>query len=357
MCPHQKNVVVHGLICFAVSLVFATSAAAQTPLVQWTFDETAGGTVNAADTGAAPATDGIFGASATRTSDTPGGQAGFSVDLSATGASSIVDGGDSAEVDGLSQFTLSTWAKVTGATHYNEGGSVNVRLLSKQTGGVFDGFSWNLNAPAIPPGSNNNFRMGLFVGGANGFNFAFLDTDIVDRGGEWLFLAVTYDGTAGADNTRFYLGDENNPVAQIGSTVSIPSGQVNPAAARFGIGFTDAAAAADTALTGYQDDTRVYGSALDLATLEQVRLENLPDQGLAGDFNGDGKVDAADYVVWRRGLGTTHTLEQYDDWRGNFGEMLPGGGSAIGRVPEPSVFVLLATGLAGLAVGGRKVWR
>ena len=27
--------------------------------------------------------------------------------------------------------------------------------------------------------------------------------------------------------------------------------------------------------------------------------------GLAGDFNGNGVVDAADYVVWRKGLGTT----------------------------------------------------
>jgi len=36
-----------------------------------------------------------------------------------------------------------------------------------------------------------------------------------------------------------------------------------------------------------------------------------------GDFNLDGKVDAADYVVWRKNGGTPN---QYNDWRRNFGE-------------------------------------
>ena len=40
----------------------------------------------------------------------------------------------------------------------------------------------------------------------------------------------------------------------------------------------------------------------------------------AGDFNNDGSVDAADYVVWRNGLGTIYTQSDYDTWRANFGE-------------------------------------
>ena len=34
-----------------------------------------------------------------------------------------------------------------------------------------------------------------------------------------------------------------------------------------------------------------------------------------GDFNGNGVVDAADYVVWRNGLGTTYTQSDYNTWR------------------------------------------
>ena len=58
---------------------------------------------------------------------------------------------------------------------------------------------------------------------------------------------------------------------------------------------------------------------------------------LDGDLNGDGFVDAADYVVWRRG---TATIADYNLWRANFGRSLPiGSGTAattgVSNVPEP----------------------
>ena len=40
---------------------------------------------------------------------------------------------------------------------------------------------------------------------------------------------------------------------------------------------------------------------------------------LAGDYNNDGVVDAADYTVWRDGLGTTFTEDDYDTWADHFG--------------------------------------
>ena len=64
---------------------------------------------------------------------------------------------------------------------------------------------------------------------------------------------------------------------------------------------------------------------------------------LEGDFNGDGSVDAADYVVWRKGLGTTYTQADYDVWRAHFGQTAGSGSgaSAIAAVPEPTTLVLL----------------
>lgn len=41
--------------------------------------------------------------------------------------------------------------------------------------------------------------------------------------------------------------------------------------------------------------------------------------GLPGDFNEDGSVDAADYTVWRDGLGTTYFASDYDLWANNYG--------------------------------------
>jgi hypothetical protein len=62
-----------------------------------------------------------------------------------------------------------------------------------------------------------------------------------------------------------------------------------------------------------------------------------------GDFNADGTVDAADYVVWRRGLGTTYQDSHYNVWRANFGRTTPGGAaSSIGTaVPEPASLLLV----------------
>ena len=57
------------------------------------------------------------------------------------------------------------------------------------------------------------------------------------------------------------------------------------------------------------------------------------------DFNADGHVDAADYVVWRKGLGTAFTQSDFNVWRAHFGEVMTMGSGASGSgrmVPEPT---------------------
>lgn len=72
---------------------------------------------------------------------------------------------------------------------------------------------------------------------------------------------------------------------------------------------------------------------------------------LPGDYNDDGTVDAADYVVWRANLGTTNTIpndltphwvmeDDYTVWRANFGSTAAGGGS-LSSVPEPTSLLLI----------------
>ena len=73
--------------------------------------------------------------------------------------------------------------------------------------------------------------------------------------------------------------------------------------------------------------------------------------GLAGDFNGDGTVNAADYTVWQDELGTTYTVADYEIWKGNFGATSATGSSTA--VPEPAA-LLLCCGLVGAVLGIRR---
>ncbi len=83
---------------------------------------------------------------------------------------------------------------------------------------------------------------------------------------------------------------------------------------------------------------------------------------LPGDFNFDGTVDAADYVVWRKTIGTQ---DGYNVWRTNFGGTGGAGGSIAGddrpgaepnAVPEPRMLALLsACGIIGTAASGRRL--
>jgi hypothetical protein len=75
---------------------------------------------------------------------------------------------------------------------------------------------------------------------------------------------------------------------------------------------------------------------------------------LDGDFNDDGAVDAADYVEWRKSIGTA---PEYETWRTNFGATGEGCDcgcdEVISVVPEPTGLVLAAAGVvAAMAVVG-----
>jgi hypothetical protein len=74
-----------------------------------------------------------------------------------------------------------------------------------------------------------------------------------------------------------------------------------------------------------------------------------PSAGIPGDFNQDGKVDAADYVVWRK---TDGMQAEYNLWRANFGRT-SGSGSSLGSsaaVPEPGTLGLLLLATIASAV-------
>jgi CHRD domain len=75
-----------------------------------------------------------------------------------------------------------------------------------------------------------------------------------------------------------------------------------------------------------------------------------PVSTLPGDFNADGRVDARDYVIWRKGNGQIYGDQDYGAWRAHFGQTTGGGNSiATAAVPEPTCVVLVLSALGLLA--------
>jgi hypothetical protein len=79
------------------------------------------------------------------------------------------------------------------------------------------------------------------------------------------------------------------------------------------------------------------------ATFELLVATDLVPPDVPGDYNDDGKVDAADYVLWRKNPDAFGgTPDGYNTWRANFGDP-PGSGSGNvggGSVPEPTAGLL-----------------
>ena len=87
---------------------------------------------------------------------------------------------------------------------------------------------------------------------------------------------------------------------------------------------------------------------------------------LGGDYNNNGVVDAADYVVWRNNLGSGISLpnddtagvgqDDYTRWRGNFGQTSGAAASVseVAPVPEPTALLLLGLAISMSAAGYRS---
>ena len=73
---------------------------------------------------------------------------------------------------------------------------------------------------------------------------------------------------------------------------------------------------------------------------------------LPGDFDHNGVVNGADYVMWRKGLGTQFQLSDYNVWRANFGKTAgSGSGLAAASVPEPAVGWMIGVATIAVALG------
>jgi hypothetical protein len=99
---------------------------------------------------------------------------------------------------------------------------------------------------------------------------------LVQAQNEWIFIAVTHDGTSRQENTRLYVGAEDTPLTLIAvSDIQRPlwnaAGQVSLI---FGANETNG-----RALAGWLDDIRIYGDALNPAgALSPMALQTVMNE-------------------------------------------------------------------------------
>jgi hypothetical protein len=186
---------------------------------------------------------------------------------------------------------------------------------------------------------NHGSDVDLFGGSTNTFNS--LGYNLIGTGSALAAFTnndqtgVTVPGLQPLANnggpTRTHAFAAGSPAVDAGDPAAVAGMGGVPEADQRGIGFT-----------------RVAGGRIDIGAFEsQVIVPTL-----AGDYNRNGAVDAADYVVWRKALGSTvppftgadgdgsGIIDQADlaVWRANFGRTLPpAAGAATDAIAAVSV--------------------
>jgi hypothetical protein len=229
--------------------------------LHYTFDETSG---LALDSGITPSDSGTFINLAARTTSTPWG-VGYALDLS-RGNNDWVSAGNPAKLNGITNFTITTWLNLRADAAAND------RLIDKVS--TSGGFGWRIIASTAGSISASSFSLALQIT---------LNSE-VDLGAnlgadhQWVFLAVTYDGTSASGNVKFYRDDTNNGVGLLG-TASRSGGAVPDTTSELRIGSTPASPS-DRTPPAWFDDVRVFSTVLSQADLEVVRQEAVPFVGV-----------------------------------------------------------------------------
>ena len=185
---------------------------------------------------------------------------------------------------------------------------------------------------------------------------SFLDFDLASPGTSDLLNVTIADGLT-IDGGSVNLTDAGGLAA---GTYTL----IDYAGSLMGSGIETFLAQTPTGAAGFNYTLVDTGSTIDLNV--SVAPQN------NADFNNDGIIDAADYVIWRKfnpatGTGTQPTgdangdtnIDQldYDAWVQTFGNSNPGSGGGSQGVPEPSTLVSLLIAATFIRTRTRKFSR
>jgi hypothetical protein len=212
---------------------------------------------------------------------------------------------------------------------------------------------WQMGLTGLVPETNQHqILFGYFDARSGGIEQeVFLGPNANIANDTWVHLAAVFTAN---DAVKMYV---NGDLALTAPGALFALNGINAAEVQFGNRGSNIA----ESWNGLIDEIRVYDHAL---TDEEVADLVPDDVDVVGDYNGNGSVDAADFVVWRDTLGSTTDLTadgdgslmidtgDYDVWAANFG--LSGSGS-LAAIPEPATVVLAL--FAAVLLGYRRIQR
>jgi autotransporter-associated beta strand protein len=281
---------------------------------------------------------------------------------------SLTGGGGSGAAASATSSPNQTLHSDRGISLTSNGGTLN------QTAGT----TLNIAGPISSSGSGDLSKMGLgtlVLSGANTYSGnTTISAGLLTVSGDAASLGlsnVTVQGTTAGTALVIESGVDNaiDDAATLNLFGGGAAGVADQGYANLGEDITEIVGT--LLLNGVAQPNGTYGSSLSAATFkldEYFTGTGILQVGatpaiLAGDYNDDGVVDAADYVAWRKNVGQpAGTLpndptglpigdDQYNTWTSNFGATPSGSG---GAVPEPSALALAAIGLLVASLRRRR---
>ena len=172
---------------------------------------------------------------------------------------------------------------------------------------------------------------------------------------------MTFDAVA---KTMIYAIDLSYAGGAFAADVTAPTVDLNHIDCPVGCGNPSMPISADFfAPDGWPTElSRIYFGGDDDVVFKDFSVTVSTPPAVLGDYNGNGSVDAADYVLWRNGgpllnegvtVGTVDPAD-YNYWRSRFGTTT-GSGSVAGNVPEPNSLLLLCLAQLAIAAIRRRV--
>ncbi|QDS99185.1 PEP-CTERM sorting domain-containing protein [Adhaeretor mobilis] len=218
-------------------------------------------------------------------------------------------------------------------------GSSSLTVVSPSSGFTW-GSQFELNSDPTEGDPANQARINELISDINGaeklaFDVTFPEDQMNLASPSFLSLFVNISDESG----NFFQSppkQAGDPLANAENTITIEIGMNEFTAG--GMTLADTGLAAGNyfrfALATNADD------AVDFF-IDNFRILSFESTGLAGDFDGSGTVDGADFLLWQ----TDNGVGSLADWQTNYGMNGPSSGATSSAVPEPSSLLLLSLGM------------